>query len=149
MSELDLEAVDQHAEIAEKVIRKLRGGLMPPAGVRRPDRQSVARLVSWLENEIDTKAVASHPGRVPLRRLNRREYENAIRDLLGLNIDAKAWLPDDNVKGHFDNDAAALQVSPNFVDQYIYAARAVASEAIGNPKAPGRDDDLRRRRRTW
>ncbi len=55
---------------------------------------------------------------------------------IGLNIDAKAWLPEDNVKGHFDNDAAALQVSPNFVDQYIYAARAVALEAIGNPKAP-------------
>jgi hypothetical protein len=73
---------------------------------------------------------------VPLRRLNRREYANAIRDLLGFDIDAKAWLPDDNVKGHFDNNAAALQVSPNFVDQYIYAARAVALEAIGNPKAP-------------
>ena len=76
------------------------------------------------------------PGRVPLRRLNRREYANAVRDLLGLNVDAKALLPDDNVKGHFDNNAAALQVSPNFVDQYIYAARAVALEAIGNPKAP-------------
>ena len=73
---------------------------------------------------------------MPLRRLNRREYANAVRDLIGLNLDAKAWLPDDNVKGHFDNDAAALQVSPNFVDQYIYAARAVALEAIGNPKAP-------------
>ena len=78
----------------------------------------------------------SQPGRVALRRLNRREYGYAIRDLLGLNIDATAWLPDDNVKGNFDNNAAALQVSPNFVDQYIYAARAVALEAIGNPKAP-------------
>jgi hypothetical protein len=135
LSELDLNAVGQHAEIAEKVIRKLRGGLMPPAGARRPDNQSVARFVSWLEAEIDRNAVASHPGRVPLRRLNRREYENAIRDLLGLNIDAKAWLPDDNVKGHFDNDAAALQVSPNFINQYINAARAVAMEAVGNPKA--------------
>ena len=71
-----------------------------------------------------------------LRRLNRREYANAIRDLLGFNIDAKALLPDDNVKGHFDNNAAALQVSPNFIDQYISAARAVALEAVGNPKAP-------------
>ena len=71
-----------------------------------------------------------------MRRLNRREYGYAIRDLLGLNIDATAWLPDDNVKGNFDNNAAALQVSPNFIDQYIYAARAVALEAIGNPKAP-------------
>ena len=136
LSQLNLDAVDQNAEIAEKVIRKLRGGLMPPAGARRPDRQSAAEFVSWLENEIDTRATGPHPGRVPLRRLNRREYENAIRDLLGLNIDAKAWLPDDNIKGNFDNNAAALQVSPNFVDQYIYAARAVALEAVGNPKAP-------------
>ena len=93
-------------------------------------------FVSWLENEIDTEAADRAPGRVPLRRLNRREYANAIRDLLGFNIDAKALLPDDNVKGNFDNNAAALQVSPNFIDQYIYAARAVALEAVGNPKAP-------------
>ena len=136
LAQLNLAEVGQHAEIAEKVIRKLRGGLMPPAGARRPERQAAADFVSFLENEIDTHATQPHPGRVALRRLNRREYENAVRDLLGLNIDAKAWLPDDNVKGHFDNDAAALQVSPNFVDQYIYAARAVALEAIGNPKAP-------------
>jgi mono/diheme cytochrome c family protein len=135
LSELNLDAVSQHAEIAEKVIRKLRGGLMPPAGARRPDRRSTAELVSWLENTIDT-AADREPGRVALRRLNRREYAYAIRDLLGLEIDAKAWLPDDNVKGNFDNNAAALQVSPNFIDQYIYAARAVALEAIGNPKAP-------------
>ena len=134
LSELNLDAVDQHAEIAEKVIRKLRGGLMPPAGARRPDRQSAAELVSWLENKIDTAVADRQPGRVPLRRLNRREYAYAIRDLLGFNIDAKALLPDDNVKGNFDNNAAALQVSPNFIDQYIYAARAVALEAVGNPQ---------------
>ena len=136
LSQLNLDAPGENAEIAEKVIRKLRGGLMPPAGARRPDRQAAADFVSFLENEIDSHATVSHPGRVPLRRLNRREYANAVRDLIGLNIDAKAWLPDDNVKGHFDNDAAGLQVSPNFVDQYIYAARAVALEAIGNPRAP-------------
>ena len=136
LSELNLDAVEQHAEIAEKVIRKLRGGLMPPAGSRRPDSKSAAAFVSWLENEIDTAKTESTPGRVPLRRLNRREYANAIRDLLGLTIDATTLLPDDNIKGHFDNNAAALQVSPNFVDQYIYAARAVALEAVGNPKAP-------------
>ena len=136
LSELNLDAVGQNAEIAEKVIRKLRGGLMPPAGSRRPDRQSAADFVTWLENEIDTRATNAAPGRVALRRLNRREYANAVRDLLGFNIDAKALLPDDNVKGNFDNNAAALQVSPSFVDQYISAARAVALEAIGNPKAP-------------
>jgi hypothetical protein len=135
LSTLNLDAVHENAEVAEKVIRKLRGGLMPPAGAKRPDKQSAAAFVSWLENGIDTKAVAPPAGRVPLRRLNRREYANAIRDLLGFNVEAKSLLPDDNVKGNFDNNATALQVSPNFVDQYIYAARAVAREAIGNPKA--------------
>ena len=136
LSELNLDAIPQSAEIAEKVIRKLRGGLMPPAGARRPDSQSVAELVSWLENKIDTGVTDRNPGRVPLRRLNRREYAYAIRDLLALNVDAAKLLPADNVKGNFDNNAAALQVSPSFVDQYIYAARAVALEAVGNPKAP-------------
>ena len=126
----------QHAEIAEKVIRKLRGGLMPPAGQRRPDTKSVATFVSSLETSIDAASVAAAPGRVPLRRLNRREYENAVRDLIGLDVDAKKLLPDDNVKGNFDNNATALQVSPNFIDQYIYAARSVAMDAIGNRKAP-------------
>jgi hypothetical protein len=136
LSELNLDAPGQSAEIGEKVIRKLRGGLMPPAGAKRPDSRAAAEFVAWLENKIDTAATESKPGRVALRRLNRREYGYAIRDVLGLNIDATAWLPDDNVKGNFDNNAAALQVSPNFIDQYIYAARAVALEAIGNPKAP-------------
>jgi hypothetical protein len=136
LTALNLDNVPQSAEVAEKVIRKLRGGLMPPAGANRPDSHAVAEFVSWLENKIDAGVVESKPGRVALRRLNRREYANAIRDLLGLNIDATAWLPDDNVKGNFDNNAAALQVSPNFINQYVYAARAVAVEAIGNPKAP-------------
>jgi mono/diheme cytochrome c family protein len=136
LSELNLDAVHQNAEIAEKVIRKLRGGLMPPAGARRPDSRSAAAFVTWLENEIDTHVAERKPGRVPLRRLNRREYAYAVRDLLGFNVQVEALLPDDNVKGNFDNNAAALQVSPNFVDQYINAARAVALEAIGNPKAP-------------
>jgi len=140
LSTLNLDAPtanETSAEVAEKVIRKLRGGLMPPASTaKRPDAHASADFVSWLENKIDTASTESKPGRVALRRLNRREYGYAIRDLIGLDIDATAWLPDDNVKGNFDNNAAALQVSPNFVDQYIYAARAVAVEAIGNSKAP-------------
>ena len=135
LTTLNLDAPDQSAEVAEKVIRKLRGGLMPPAGAKRPEAHATAEFVSWLETKIDAAATGSKPGRVALRRLNRREYGYAVRDLLGLNIDATAWLPDDNVHGNFDNNAAALQVSPNFIDQYIYAARAVALEAIGNPKA--------------
>jgi hypothetical protein len=123
------------AEIWEAAIRKLRGGLMPPAGGPRPDAQTVDALATWLENEIDTAAAETAPGRVSLRRLNRREYAYAIRDLLALDIDPKEFLPEDNVAGHFDNDADALQVSPAFVTQYIDAARAIALEAVGDPKA--------------
>src|SRR5712671_5352974 len=97
LSALNLDAPGenaQSAEIAEKVIRKLRGGLMPPAGARRPDGHAAAEFVSWLENKVDAAAAtASKPGRVPLRRLNRREYGYAVRDLVGFNIDATAWLP--------------------------------------------------------
>jgi hypothetical protein len=120
------------AETWEAAIRKLRGGLMPPAGERRPDSESVAQLVSWLESEIDTEVSQPPAGRVSLRRLNRREYAYAIRDLLALNVDAKGLLPDDNTAGYFDNNADALQVSPAFVDQYIDAARAIALEERRN-----------------
>ena len=128
--------IAQDAETWEAAIRKLRGGLMPPAGERRPDGKAVAGLVSWLANEIDTAAGEPAPGRVSLRRLNRREYSHAIRDLLALDIDPEVLLPEDNVEGHFDNNADALEVSPAFVDQYIYAAREIALEAVGNLEAP-------------
>ena len=128
------------------MIRKLRGGLMPPAGARRPDAHATAEFVSWLENKIDTGVTESKPGRVPLRRLNRREYGYAIRDLLGLNIDATAWLPDDNIKGNFDNNAAALQVSPNFIDQYVLRRARRRARGDRQPEGARRDDHLRRPR---
>jgi Protein of unknown function (DUF1592)/Protein of unknown function (DUF1588)/Protein of unknown function (DUF1595)/Protein of unknown function (DUF1585)/Protein of unknown function (DUF1587)/Planctomycete cytochrome C len=133
---LSPDTIPEKAETWEAAIRKLRGGLMPPAGEPRPNGQATAELVSWLETKID-KAAADEPvpGRVSLRRLNRREYAHAIHDLLALDIEPAALLPDDNVKGHFDNDADALQVSPAFVNQYIYAAREIAHEAIGDANA--------------
>jgi mono/diheme cytochrome c family protein len=136
LSELKLDAVGQHAEIAEKVIRKLQAGMMPPPGAKRPDGQAVSELVSWLEKEIDASATDSRPGHVAMRRLNRREYAYVIRDLLGISIDAAALLPLDDRKGNFDNNAAGLQVSPAFVDQYIAAARAIAEQSVGNAEAP-------------
>jgi hypothetical protein len=101
------------AETWEAAIRKLRSGLMPPAGGPRPDSETVDGLVSWLADEIDAAAEPA-PGRVSLRRLNRREYAHAIRDLLVLDVDTAILLPEDNVEGHFDNNADALQVSPAF-----------------------------------
>jgi len=122
------------AKVWETALRKLRGGLMPPSGAERPSNADVSKLVAWLENTIDNAASSADApaGRVPLRRLNRREYANAIRDLLGLEIDAGKYLPVDNLKGGYDNNAEALQVSPAFIDQYLNAARSIAHDALGD-----------------
>ena len=127
--------VAANAEAWEAAIRKLQGGLMPPAGQPRPEPEAVTAVVRWLAAEIDAAAEEPPAGRVSLRRLNRREYKNAIRDLLALDVDAEALLPQDNVAGYYDNNADALQVSPAFVAQYIDAARAIAELAIGDIKA--------------
>ena len=132
---MSAERIAADAETWELAITKLRSGLMPPAGEPRPDGPTAERLAAWLASEIDSAAVEPPPGRVSLRRLNRREYAHAIRDLLALQIDAAILLPQDNVAGHFDNNADALQVSPAFVNQYIDAARQIASEAVGDATA--------------
>ena len=130
------EGVPDDAKVWEDAIRKLQGGFMPPPNAKKhPDLRDVTEVVSWLEGTLDGHA-KSTAGRVPLRRLNRREYANAVRDLLALNIDAAALLPDDHHKTGYDTDAALLQVSPSYVDQYVNAARVVATQAVGNPKAP-------------
>jgi hypothetical protein len=132
---LSPDRIGADAETWELAIRKLRSGLMPPAGGPRPDGETVAGLASWLEDEIDATVEEPATGRVALRRLNSREYAYAIRDLLALEVDAKALLPQDNAEGYYDNNADALQVSPAFVTQYVDAARAIALEAVGNPNA--------------
>src|SRR5215472_11338300 len=130
---MDLSDVSKNADIWEKAVRKLRGGMMPPPGARQPDRAPVESFVSWLETSLDAAAAANpNPGRVALHRLNRAEYANAIEDLLGLRIDAAALLPKDDQANGFDNIANVLKVSPSFLEQYVSAARAVTNEAIGN-----------------
>src|SRR6185369_10772613 len=101
----------------------------------RPDNQTVNEMVRYLETRLDGAQVTQQPGRVPLRRLNQREYANAVRDLIGLEVDATALLPNDQRKEGFDNDAAHLQVSPSYLDQYLSAARTVALQAVGNTRA--------------
>jgi hypothetical protein len=124
------------AKVWESAVRKLRAGFMPPPGTKsRPDQASVTGLINFLETRLDAAQVAPASGRVPLRRLNQREYANAIRDLLGLNVDVGALLPPDARKDGFDNDAAHLQVSPSYLDQYLSAARNVAQQAMGDLKA--------------
>jgi len=136
LDSLSPDRIAQDAKTWEAAIRKLRGGLMPPPGAKRPDGQSVTQLISWLEKQIDTAVVDSPAGRVSLRRLNRREYAYVMRDLLGIEIDAGKLLPIDDRKGNFDNNAAGLQVSPAFVDQYVSAAREIARQALGDAEAP-------------
>jgi hypothetical protein len=95
----------------------------------------VKALIGFLETRLDGVQEVPAAGRVPMRRLNQREYANAIRDLLGLDVDVAAMLPTDRRKEGFDNDAAHLQVSPSYLDQYLSAARNVAQQAVGNTKA--------------
>src|SRR5262245_1439691 len=138
---LTAESIGQHADVFEKAVRKLRGRVMPPPGARQPDGHAVDSLVAWLEVSLD-RATAAGPShlsdQVVLHRLNRKEYANAVRDLLAVEIDASELLPADDIAEGFDNIAAALQVSPSFIEQYVIAARAVAVKALGRPDArPG------------
>ena len=138
-TELTADSIGEHADVFEKAVRKLRGRVMPPPGARQPDAAAAAALVAWLEASLDEAEGQAHlPDEVVLHRLNRTEYENAVRDLLAVEIDASELLPADDVADGFDNIAAALQVSPSFIEQYVIAARAVAVKAVGRPDArPG------------
>jgi mono/diheme cytochrome c family protein len=136
---LTAEGVGQRGETFEKAIRKLRGRVMPPPGARQPDAAAVDSLASWLETSLDRAEGPSHiPDRLVLHRLNRKEYSNAVRDLLAVDYDAREVLPPDDISEGFDNIADALQVSPSFIEQYVIAARAVTVKALGQPQArPG------------
>jgi len=122
-----------HADVWEKVVRKLRAGTMPPSERPRPDAETYARVASWLEGELD-RAEAAHPdpGGPLLHRLNRAEYANAVRDVLDLEVDASALLPPDDSTAGFDNIADVLGVSPALVDRYLAAADQVSALAVGD-----------------
>jgi hypothetical protein len=131
---LDLTHPEKDALTWERAIRKLRGGMMPPPGAARPALEAVSALATYLEDLLDKASAANpNPGSVRLHRLNRAEYANAMRDMFGIEVDAAALLPTDDISEGFDNIANALKVSPSFLDQYIMAARAVSKQAIGTP----------------
>src|SRR5262245_60688269 len=136
LQELDLTKAAEQAEVWEKVIRKLRAGVMPPPDVPRPPLRDYEALRDWLENEIDrVAATRTAPGSVVLHRLNRTEYANAIRDLLDLRIDATTLLPPDDSANGFDNIAGSLTISPTLLDSYTTAAARVVRMAIGSWKS--------------
>ena len=134
---LDLATVGDHPELWERVVRKLRAGVMPPPDVKRPPLSEYEGLRDWLESEIDRRAAARvNPGSVVLHRLNRTEYANVVRDLLDLDIDVATLLPPDDSARGFDNIAGSLTISPTLLEAYTTAATRVARMAVGYWKTP-------------
>jgi mono/diheme cytochrome c family protein len=137
LDKMDVDHVAVNAETWEKVIRKLRGGMMPPTGRPRPASDDIYKLISWLETSLDQAGAAKpNPGRASIHRLNRTEYGNAIRDLLSLEIDVTDLLPADDESNGFDNIADVLKLSPSLLEQYLAASRKISSLAVGNPSTP-------------
>ncbi|HEY2842527.1 MAG TPA: DUF1592 domain-containing protein, partial [Bryobacteraceae bacterium] len=131
---LALDKIADNAEIGEKILKKLHGGMMPPQGMPRPSGAAIDQFTGWLETSLD-RAAAAHPepGRSTLHRLNRTEYGNAIHDVLDLDIDVASLLPADDEANGFDNIADVLRVSPSLLEQYLSASGKLASLAVGDP----------------
>jgi hypothetical protein len=131
---LDVGHLNENQQEWEKVILKLRAGMMPPAGLPRPNAATVNELAASLEAGIDQAASANpNPGRPALHRLNRVEYANSVRDLLGLDIDVASLLPADDASHGFDNMAEVLNVSPTLMEGYVRAAGKIGRAAVGDP----------------
>jgi len=136
-SQIDLNRPDQNVAMAERVLRKMKSGLMPPAGSPRPGSVNMKEFVSVLESRID-QAAAAHPyiDSPDLHRVNRTEYRNSVRDLLGIDVDVNALLPPDARTNGFDNMSDALTVTPALMQAYIRAADKISRQAVGDPQAP-------------
>jgi cytochrome c551/c552 len=136
LASFDVASAAQDAEVAEKVIRKLQAGMMPPPLSPRPDAATHAALVSTLETTIDSAASAKpNPGVRTFQRLNRPEYARAVRDLLAFDVDAGQWLPLDQKSANFDNIADVQSLSPTLLEAYLNAASAISGMAIGDRHA--------------
>jgi mono/diheme cytochrome c family protein len=135
LATIDLSQPAKHAEVLEKAVAKLRAGLMPPAGQRRPAAREQSSLIAYLETALDRAAEASpNPGRTEaFHRLNRAEYRNAVRDLLDVEMDVTPFLPSDDASFGFDNIAGVLKISQSRLEQYLAAAAKISRVAIGSP----------------
>src|SRR5262245_17956227 len=126
----------ENAPVIEKMIRKLRAGMMPPPGAKRPDAPVLAEFASALENRIDrAAALAPNPGFRPFQRANRAEYAQAVSDLLGIDLDVHAYLPPDTISNGFDNVADSQAMSPTLMEGYLRAASQIARLAVGDRSA--------------
>ena len=141
LEEFDVTKASEHAEVAEKMIRKLRAGMMPPLGIPRPDGDALPNLAETLEVTVDAAARRDpNPGVRSFQRLNRPEYERAIRDLLALEVDAGDWLPLDTMSSNFDNFADAQTLSPTLLEAYLNAAADISRMAVGDGNARSVDE---------
>jgi len=129
-------SIDRRPDVAEKMIRKLRTGMMPPPSARRPDAPTIAQFVEALESKMDAAAAANpNPGWRPFQRLNRAEYQRAVRDLLGIDVDVTAYLPPDTISKGFDNVADVQSFSPTLMESYLRAASQISRLAVGDRNA--------------
>jgi mono/diheme cytochrome c family protein len=141
---LDLSRLPEHADVWEKVVRKVRAGVMPPQGVRRPDPAALHTFVTSIEDRLDRDAAAHpDPGRPMIHRMNRAEYKNAIRDLLALDVDVASLLPPDDSAFGFDNVSDVLGVSPSLQERYLAAATRISAVAVGDPALRAGSDTFR------
>ncbi len=131
----DAASVAQHREIWEEVLLRLQTGQMPPKGMPRPDKASLAAVTRWIEQEFARadRLVKPDPGRVTARRLNRAEYNNTVRDLLGVDTEPANDFPQDDSAHGFDNIADALSLSPTLMEKYMAAAEKIARLAVFGP----------------
>ncbi len=132
------------AETAEKMIRKLRLGMMPPPGSRRPDAAVLGAFAESMETRLDRAAALNpNPGRRPFQRLNRAEYERAVHDLLALDVDVTAFLPPDTISAGFDNVADVQNFSATLMEGYLRAASRISSLAVGDPRASAAETTIK------
>jgi len=129
----DAAKVTDRPDVTEKMIRKLRAGMMPPPGARRPDAATIKTFVETLETKMDAAAALKpNPGWRPFQRLNRAEYQRAVKDLLGIDVDVNAFLPPDTISKGFDNVADVQAFSPTLMESYLRAASSISRLAIGD-----------------
>src|SRR5689334_18938186 len=136
LAAFDASHADQNAEVAERMIRKLRAGMMPPPGARRPDADVLQAFATSLETKIDAAAAVSpNPGHRVFQRLSRAEYARSVHELLDVDVDVNAFLPPDTISAGFDNIADAQAMSPTLMEGYLRAASKISSIAIGDKTA--------------
>ena len=136
LQSFDAADVLEHPELAEKMIRKLRAGMMPPAGARRPAPEVLSGLAAALETKIDRAAALNpNPGWRPSQRLNRAEYARAVKDLLAVEVDVNQFLPADTISDGFDNIADTQTISATLMDGYLRAASQISRLAVGDRNA--------------